>query len=312
MVVPIPEISVGAPIECGAVTLFPLFHEVASRAAYILAQEAMAAGSVSVQEATESGVVSCLRVDNRGDMCVLLVEGEHFRGAKQDRVLARSVLVAPRSCEIIPVVCIEWDRWVYKSREFAAGMFCPPSLRHLLKEGRRACAGRRSGHGRNNFAICRENRANGDRSRAWERLANLSHASDARRGQVDDLRMRIPSMEGAAGVAVCAHGKIINIGVFDKPETMTAVWNRIMGGIALDAVEMPGPARQPSILDVMVRVCGMRELAWRQIEPVGVGEDYVAEDRTGDLVTALVVDGVVVHTSVSAPVGSGDDPTTES
>lgn len=298
----IPEVGVSSSVECGGLTIFPLFHERPSLADYTLAHDAMAWGIVSVREATEDGVVASLQVDNRGDQPVLFIEGEQFRGGKQDRVVARSVLVAARSPAIIPVICIEWDRWIYKSREFATGSSCPPSLRSLLKESRRSVITGRPEHERNHSGICRENHRNGDLARTWGRLTNLSRVSEMNRGRVDDMRMRVAPIDGAAGVAVCAGAKIVSIDVFDRADTMAAMWDCIMRGIALDALEIPEPEQGESILNVMLKVCELADLAWRQMEAVGLGEEYIAEDRNGDLATALVVNGVAVHISISAPV----------
>ena len=92
-----PEIRVGEPTICGGIAVFLLFAERSlppdgnGICDYALAAEAMAAGTVAVSEVSE---VPYLLVDNYGELPVLLVEGEEFRGGKQNRVLRGSVLAA--------------------------------------------------------------------------------------------------------------------------------------------------------------------------------------------------------------------------
>ena len=148
MRLPFPEVRMWEPMPCEGLAVFPLFAEPSGKSAldYLLSHEAMVAGTLTVQEASEEGSVSELLVENGGDRPVLFVEGEEVCGGKQNRVLCSSVLVGGRSRTTIPVACVERGRWKYESRHFASGSCCPPTLRHVLKQA--ACrlrSARRSG-----------------------------------------------------------------------------------------------------------------------------------------------------------------------
>ena len=76
-----------------------------------------------------------LLVENQGDVPVLFLEGEELVGAKQNRVLNVSVLIAAPSKTKIPVSCVEQDRWGYKSRKFgSSGSHSSSKLRYFLKK----------------------------------------------------------------------------------------------------------------------------------------------------------------------------------
>ena len=143
MCVEIPEVRVGEPVRCGALPVIPLypglplFPDGDGTCDYALAHEAMAAGTVVVREVSGQGEVPFLLVENLLDRPVLFVEGELVRGGKQDRVLNTSVLIAAKSQTRIPVSCTEVGRWKHTSPQFKAGSYCSPSLRHILKAGRR-------------------------------------------------------------------------------------------------------------------------------------------------------------------------------
>ena len=73
-----------------------------------------------------------LKVLNRADVSVLLLDGEELVGAKQNRVLNTSILLKAQSEGVIPVSCTEHGRWSYMSAEFAASDdVMSPTLRSL-------------------------------------------------------------------------------------------------------------------------------------------------------------------------------------
>src|SRR5271157_5138547 len=130
----LPDILVGNPACHEALTVFPLYLNASTGVDYLLSDEAISAGSVTVEEVSEGGSVPNLLVTNKGDSRVLFLEGEELRGAKQNRVLNTSVLIAAHSKTPIPVSCVEQGRWRYRSRQFASGSSHSSSkLRHYLK-----------------------------------------------------------------------------------------------------------------------------------------------------------------------------------
>src|SRR6266545_4562197 len=86
--------GLGEPCSFGPLTLVPLYTEAEPRAEYVGLDEALA-GGLAVTEVDEAGAVETLLVVNPLSTAVLLYEGEELVGAKQNRVLERSVLVAP-------------------------------------------------------------------------------------------------------------------------------------------------------------------------------------------------------------------------
>jgi hypothetical protein len=79
--------------------------------------EALKKGSIEVHE---TGVVSELRIENRGDEPVFVQLGDIVKGGRQDRVLTVSLLLEPRS-GVIPIgaFCVEQGRWAARGKEDA-------------------------------------------------------------------------------------------------------------------------------------------------------------------------------------------------
>ena len=134
MSIAVPHVRVGEPVRCQALSVFPLFDGQQTPVEYLLSDEGIGSGSVTVEEVSEGGSVPNLFVENKGDIRVLFLEGEQLIGAKQNRVLNTSVLIAAKSMVKIPVSCVEQGRWRYRSKHFgSSGSHSPSKLRYFLK-----------------------------------------------------------------------------------------------------------------------------------------------------------------------------------
>ncbi len=303
MTVVLPEVRIGDSLRCGGLTMFPLFggmplfNDGGGTVDYIPAHVAMEQGAITVREVSEAGSVSELLAENFGDRQVLFVEGEELRGAKQNRVLAGSVLVGARSNTTIPVFCTEHGRWVRGTGHFVTGSYCPPSLRHLLKEGRRDPALLRARNRPSQVSLWREIRRRHQALDVLSRTDDMAAAIQTRRDNVEHLRMQFPCPSAASGIAIAIADQVV-LDVFDQATTLQAVWDRMVAGLALDVMEERGDGSQPSHEDVMTQLYAVRQLQFQQIPQVGLGEGY--HFQHGDtLGNALVVDGVLVHFSLS-------------
>ncbi len=86
---------------------------------YISLHNAFNKKLIDISEISESGQVGQIKIINQSDSYVFIMDGDILKGAKQNRVLNTSVLLAPRSENLIPVSCVEQGRWGYNSNKFA-------------------------------------------------------------------------------------------------------------------------------------------------------------------------------------------------
>jgi hypothetical protein len=88
---------------------------VGSMGFYISLQEAIDGNLVAISEVSNSGTVNTLLVRNLSNDTLFVMSGEILIGGKQDRVIARDMLIPPNSGQVkIPVFCVEEGRWNYK------------------------------------------------------------------------------------------------------------------------------------------------------------------------------------------------------
>jgi len=234
----LPALKIGNPIKYEALTVFPLFSEnCGGGVPYALSDEVIGK-TVTVSEVGKDGSVPDLLVENRGDSRVLFLEGQELIGAKQNRILNVSLLVAAHSKTPVPVSCVEQGRWGYRSPTFgSSGTHSPSKIRRILKRSvyasTKAKRGHRSDQGGVWLEVSRQQAALDTRSAT----SALSDTFNAYREKLQHYLDALRPIEGACGLAVAVGGEMLGFDLFDKPETCQKVWNGLLSGFVLDAIE---------------------------------------------------------------------------
>lgn len=238
MTLTLPKLRIGDPLRHESLSVFPLFADPGGNVDYRLADEALADKSLTVEEVSEAGSVPDLLVENKGNTRVLFLEGEELVGAKQNRILNTSVLVAAHTKIKIPVSCVEQGRWRHTSHYFgSSGSHSPSKLRRALKESVTRSVKEQRGY-------------QSDQGRVWQEVAHLqaahkvqsgtgamSDAFDTYQDRIAAFREKLKYAEGATGVAVAIGDRVVSVDVFDKPATCQKVWDRLLSGVFFDALE---------------------------------------------------------------------------
>jgi len=299
MSVTFPEIRVGDPIRYESLSVFPLFSNRESPVEYLLSDEGIGSGSVTVEEVSEGGSVPNLLVENKGDIRILFIEGEELVGAKQNRVLNTSVLIAAKSKVKIPVSCVEQGRWRYKSRHFGSSdNYSSPKLRWFLKKSVSDSLRRSGSH-------------TSDQGEVWDEVARKQLAMGASSGtnamsdtfekykeRVAEFQDKLKYVDGACGVAVAIGKKIVAVDMFDKPATCQKVWNRLLSGFVLDALESKSDETRANSTEVQEMLGTASGMTWVKAEPVGEGEEYRADSAADVHASALTFREAPVHLSL--------------
>ena len=299
MSVSFPNLSVGEPVHDSGVSVFPLFSDRAAEPRYRLGKDAIADDTAVVTEIDEAGSVPELVVENKSDIPILFLEGEELIGAKQNRVLNTSVLVAARSTVKIPVSCVEQGRWRHTSRRFAASQsYSPSTLRSIIRKSVHASKRAHRGH-------------RSDQQAVWRRIAKLqeehsvespTHAMadvfEAVEERITGVKENLQYIEGASGLVVAIGDRIVMMDAFDSLETCRQVWSTIISGIAMDAASEEMQECRVDRKDVEELLSRTQSATWEEREAVGEGREYRGELPDGKLATALVLEDAMIHGSV--------------
>lgn len=295
----VPEFRVGEPIRHNSLTVFPLFSEPHNHVDYLLSDEALQSGTVTVQEVSEGGSVPDLLVENSGDIRVLFLEGEELVGAKQNRILNTSVLLPAKSKVKIPVSCVERGRWAYKSRHFGSeGRHSPSKLRHSVKTSVSESLNRGTGHRSDQGKVWAEVDKQQTKFGVVSGTSAMADSYGAYQPQIDHYAEQILYPDGAAGLAVAIGDKIVAIDLFDNPVTCKKVWRRLLSGFIMDAMEPNAGTGQVAQPAVELMLAAMRNSSWEKVQPVGDGEEYRVRADNGTQASALAFNNSLVHGSL--------------
>ncbi len=100
-------------------------------------------------------------------------------------------------------------------------------------------------------------------------------------------------------MAVAIGKKIVAVDMFDKAPTCKKVWQRLMSGYALDALEEQVDQGLASLDDVERLLGTANSLPWEKTDPqIGEGEEYRAQQGEEVHASALAFHDAPVHFSV--------------
>jgi hypothetical protein len=292
-------IEVTDPQEAGGLRVFGLRWP-ARPLDYATLDESLAAHTLEVTEVSDGGSVPTLKVVNKGDTMVFLMAGEQLVGAKQNRVLNASIMVAARTDLPIPVSCVEAGRWRYRSEKFGSGGTTSHSnLRH--KMAKQVTMNYRS-----------EGKARSDQGEVWKEVSrkldsmgsvsgssDLYQAYEDSRARLDDVLKQLAAPSGCAGAVFTFGGRIAGVDLFDQPATLTKLWPKLVRAYAIDALEAGDPAA-PVGRDAVLAWLGAASAAKAEpFKSAGLGEDVRLEGP--NLVGAgLVIEEQPVHVELFA------------
>ena len=264
---------------------------------YLTMTEALAGDLLEVTEIDHGGSVPNLKVRNLCDKNVLLLDGEELIGAKQNRVLNTTVLVAGQTEVVVPVSCTEQGRWSYKSDKFmdskimmakAARSSKSSSVSHSLK--------------------IQPNSYCSDQGKVWEEIADYhcdlgSHSStgamkaayDQREDDLRACREAFPLVEGQRGVVIFVNGEFSGCEILSRADAYKLVHQKIIESYSLEAFrEKKESSGKPSAKKAKALLGQISSWKTERFKSVGLGEDLRLEncDSHGN---ALLVDESIVH-----------------
>ena len=311
----IDSVRLGQPQAHNNLCLFPLVSGHRDSLDYLSLDEALEGKLISVAEVSEGGSVPELSVVNKSGSMVLILDGEELVGAKQNRIVNTTILVAAGARTVIPVSCVEQGRWAYETPEFRS-------------EGRVMASKMRASKAEQvQFSLKTSGRFESDQGAIWSEIRDLAHGKGAEspsmamsavyrkeRPRLDEYARRFRPVEGQVGAVFVINGVVAGMDCFGKPETFAKVLRKLVESYAVDALdrkETGGPGEAETAKVAAGFVGGAAACRLESRPSVGLGTDCRLESG-GATGFALVHEGQLLHMSLFAKQrgASGGEPFT--
>lgn len=291
------SLKVGSPRGFRNVCVHPLYLEDAPVVEHLVLSQAMEAGLLTIREVDEAGRVHELVVENDSDMPVLILDGEELAGARQNRVLNTTVLIAGRFRTVIPVSCTEQGRWSSTSSAFKdSGVIMSPGLRkrknHSVGKSLRMSSTFRS-----------------DQVDVWEGIAEMSRQAsvcssiggmrdvfEAKRGDLEEYARHFGLVDGQQGILVTFAGRPAGLDIVPHAASYALLHEKLLRSYLMDAV-LFAQDQEPSKPDSRAAQGFVAKILGCSVEryaSVGLGWDLRLTGKRM-LASALEHDNCLVH-----------------
>jgi hypothetical protein len=289
------HVEVGTPVIAANLAMYPLLLPEDSAPGYLTLDDALAAGLASVTEVSESGSVPELLVTNLAKQPVLMLDGEELIGAKQNRIVNLTILVAAEQTLRIPVSCVEAGRWVRRSREFATAGRAHYASARASKLAHVSFAMRTSGaRMADQCEIWADIDEKARRMQAESATRAAAEMYERSRSALDALMARLEPDRRQAGAIFAINGRIAGLDVFDSQTTWRKSMPKLVHSYGLDALDRAESAPRRTAPRPVRFLSALKDAEREHFPAIGVGDDV---RLTGRAVVGggLVVNDKVVH-----------------
>lgn len=300
------ELEMGPKADHLNMSVFPLFFEANTGLQYLSLDAALTNGVVEISEVSEGGDVPNLKVTNKGEIPILILAGEELVGAKQNRMVNATFLVAGGVCFNIPVSCVEQGRWSYRSKHFMSEKrMSSPQLRSRVHQD--VTQSVREGHGfrANQSGVWDEIGAKSARMSVHSPTGAMADIYESYDDQLKQYTEHFTLSPKQKGFLVAINGQMAGMEVFDSQTSLAKYFDKMMQSYALDAIDLekqgPSPRHPETRADAWVKE--IRELPVTPSPSLGLGEDLRLETEKV-IGSGLVYEDTVIYLSVFLKAGS--------
>lgn len=206
---------------------------------YISGATAIKNELIRVNEVSEAGSVNDLFVFNLSDKFVFFMDGDILMGAKQNRVLNTSVLLAPNSKSTLPVSCVEQGRWSKISDSFIfTDNISPQKIRALKSEAVKDSLRRNNTYAADQMQVWSEVGNYQTAFKVYSPTMNLNELYDREGEHFESYIKDFTLDENANGLAVFSDKELINLDVFNRTDIYREYFFKILKSSAIEVSQL--------------------------------------------------------------------------
>lgn len=282
------------------VTFLPVELKTPPKLTYKSLKYVVSKGEAQVTEISEAGSVPEVKIINKSNEFILIPQGEHLEGAKQNRMVNTSILIEPNSEVIIPVSCIERGRWVHISPDFTpAEEMVAYKLRKVVDtdvaKNLKRQRGFRSDQSSVWYYIDKDFEKDGLHSETRSYSYYMKEKLNRER-MYDFSSYELPS--NINGVAVFINDKLISFEFFSDKNYFAEIKSRLLRAVFVEALDHPLKTnlQTDNKFIFMSKIGELLDLEQIHQKSIGVGEDFkILNENKNINASFLVHNDEVIH-----------------
>lgn len=237
-------------------------------------------GLVEITELNEQGSVGEVKVTNNAVTPLLLLDGEEILGSKQNRIINTTIIIPAKSEKIIPVSCVEANRWDYNTRKFhySNNMATSRVRRDKLNSI--------------NQSLRKTNRYISDQNKVWENISQtemelgvnsttsaLHDTYIQRDNTIQEYKKAFKIQQQQNGRIVYINGELAGFEIIYNSTRYKQYHDKLLKSYIIDAISK----QQEDYVEEYVKkedlINKIRKSKRETYESIGLGTDYRFEDE---------------------------------
>lgn len=282
------------------IVILPLESKTPSKLRYISLKSAVLTNKAKVTEVNDAGNVPYVKVLNYSEDYILIPQGEHLEGAKQNRMVNISILVKPKSETIIPVSCIESGRWHHIRPDFLPGdEIITYKLRKVNSEEVSKNVKERGEFSSNQHRIWHFIENDFMKDRMSHKTNSYSEYMKEKIGRENFESFYLNLPENKNGVAIFIGDKLLSFEYFSDKNYFDEIKKRLIRAVIVDAqdyIQSNSNTKADYKFILMNKIGKLLEAEQIHKKSIGVGDDYKILIEEKDInASFLVYNDEVVH-----------------
>lgn len=251
---------------------------------YISLGEALQKELILVKEKEGGADVNNLTVFNLSKKPVFMMDGDILEGAKQNRVINSSVLLAPDSKGNLPVSCVEQGRWQFVSDKFKPADYTAPAK---IRSDKSISVSESLGAFLTHSA---------DQSKVWDNVShyhkknkiesassNLSDMYSKHKNDIDELLKKFESNNDSNGFAIFVKNSLLSLDIFNRTDIFAHYFPKIIKGALFEVLNLKKTKNPLTQAEAEYKTREMTdmfdELPYKTYDSISLGQDIRYESN---------------------------------
>lgn len=275
--------------------LYPLTNGNKAKTKIKVLDDAMLEKNVIISE-LDSAQLEHVRLQNRSDHRIFVLDGEEITGAWQNRIATTAAFIDTKSEILLPTSCVEQGRWA-GDRQFTVGNSCSfPSLRALLCKDVTSSLNKTRTFQANQERVWKSVRNKLDSLKVQSITSSMHDVFQRLKEELARYSESAAELKEFCGMVATCGDKILDIDLFGYKNLFTRLAPKLLESYGLDALEKMSSQSTPPTNKVERFICQLKRVRPRRFPSVGLG-DELRFQSTNLLGRALIFGEDLLHLS---------------